>query len=390
MVSLKLIRVWNETQEYLLYPQNTYNPYYICAPPWLHTSAGIRALYLLCHTLNMRGFNAFIVDYPFEADNRFHSWTCDELFTPLLSERVANQHHNENRCPIVVYPEIVNGNPLSAQVVARWVMNFPGLLGGSRTYLRSEICFGYSKELAIACGYPDNILYLPTIDTRVFNPTTSNDISLRSGTCYFATKFKAFCNSPLHRITENSFEITRDLEDSLTPQEIAHLLKKSELFFTYENTALATEAVLCGCPAVFIPNPHLTSIIGREELGSDGYAWGTSEQEIKRARDTVIEGAINYFNTYKLFSSQLDNFIQITQQRACATKYESIIYNPYWKVRSQSCNNDNVAYLPINSGKPMGWEKHIIRPIKEVKRFFRKIKKFGSIRLNDKANNLPG
>ena len=46
-----------------------------------------------------------------------------------------------------------------------------------------------------------------------------------------------------------------------------------------ENTALALEAVMCGCPVVFLPNPHLKEIIGQEEHGPDGFAWGDAPAE---------------------------------------------------------------------------------------------------------------
>ena len=248
----------------------------------------------------------------------------------MLTEREANAHLEQGLCPIVLYSEVVPGNPLKAPVVARWVMNFPGLLGGDRHYHQDELCFGYSRELATTAGQSNQVLHLPTIDTRIFHNATRP--LPRKGSCFFAAKHKVVHNGALHPITKDSFEITRQRFDSPSPQQIANILRSSEVFYTYENTALATEAVLCGCPAVFIPNPHLQKIIGREELGPDGYAWGTDPREIERARATVAKGASNYMKTYDLFWEQFENFIKITQDHAEGTPYTKMVAIPAWPI----------------------------------------------------------
>ena len=323
--------IWNDIQHGPLFSERgTTHPYYISAPHWIYSSAGIRALYLLCHTLNKKGFKAFITNHPYGAYAQFHPWTTHELQAPMLTEKEAKAHLKQGLCPITLYSEVLSGNPLQAPLVARWVMNFPGLLGGDSQYQQDELCFGYSRELAAMAGYADQVLHLPTIDTRTFH--RAKELVPRKGACFFASKYKSVHNGTLHPITEGCFEITRQMPDSPEPRQIAELLRRSEVFYTYENTALATEAVLCGCPAVFIPNPHLQKIIGREELGSDGYAWGTDPRELERARATVTQGAINYLKTQDLFLNQLDKFIAITQNRAKSTPYTKMIAIPSWPV----------------------------------------------------------
>jgi len=316
-----LQRTWDEIGPKLLFPRDNTHPYYIVAPRWTYSSAGVRALHLLCHALNRSGLKAFLVHYPFEDHPR--SWTNYELWTPVLDHQQAKRHLEQGLTPIVLYPEIVSGNPLKAPLVARWVMNFPGLLGGDSVYGMDEVCFGYSRELAAAAGNPEQVLHLPTVDTRIFHP--SNDHSERRGGCFYALKYKNVHRGILDPITNGCFEITRGLSDSLSPVELAQLLRRSEIFYTYENTALATEAILCGCPAVFIPNPHLTEMIGQEELGKDGFAWGTDPAAIAQARATVSHGAINYLNTYNLFWDQLAAFVKISQERAKSVPYIEMV-----------------------------------------------------------------
>lgn len=142
----------------------------------------------------------------------------------------------------------------------------------------------------------------------------------RAGTCFYASKYCQFGGALLPATTDST-EITRFLPDSPSQQEIADLFRRSTLFYTYENTALALEAVMCGCPAVFLPNPHLKEIIGLEEHGLDGIAWGDAPAEVARARATVGAAAAHYQTLLTKFWNDLDAFIAMTQTAAQATPY---------------------------------------------------------------------
>jgi len=224
----------------------------------------------------------------------------------------------------MVYPEIVTGNPYASPCVIRYVPNFPGLLGGNKIYGEDELCFGFSKTLAEKTSYPENILFIPASDTRIFYPSESS--VPRSGTCYYASKYKREHKGELFEITKNSVEITSREPNSQSPREIADLFRRSELFYTYENTALALEATLCGCPAVFLPNKHLESIIASEELGSDGFAWGDSPEEIARAKTTVHKATKNYKKAIEKFHNSLMRFIHLTQTCVAEKKYSAQQY----------------------------------------------------------------
>jgi hypothetical protein len=291
------------------------NAYYIVAPPYIRWSAGIKALHILCHALNRSGERAYMVIRPFI---RSLPATHPDLLTPLLSKEAIDADAARGLTPITVYPETVQGNPLNGPLVVRYVMNFPGLLGGQRRFPADELCFGYSSVLAASVGVPENKLFIPASDTEVFQPEPR---AARKGTCFFAGKYKDFHRAALLDITRDSVEITRDQPDSQTPLQIAELFRRSELFYCYENTALAIEAVLCECPVVFLPNEHLTSIIATEELGPDGYAWGADPREVERAKATVARGRLNYLRTYENFWRQLRHFIEVTQQRAQSIPY---------------------------------------------------------------------
>lgn len=291
------------------------NPFYIVSPSYTHQSAGIKALHLLCHSLNRLGQLAFLVKQDFFEVTPFQEMILNpDWLTPALTREVYASHVQASLTPIVVYPETITGNPLKAAVVVRYVLNFPGLLGGDKEYPPEEIVFAYSKKLAVSANVGDDrVLFIPASDTNTFY--RSADDHPRTGTCFYADKYKKVHNGELFEVTRNSLEITRGI-GSQTTAEVAEIFRRSELFYCYENSALAIEAMLCGCPTVFLPNEHLTEIIASEELGMDGFAWGDSAAEIERARNTVDVAFESYVQSYSRFWQQLDQFIQVATSRA--------------------------------------------------------------------------
>jgi hypothetical protein len=305
-----------------IYPQRAH-PYYIIAPAYARTSAGIRALHLLCHSLNRRGQTARMIiygDLPWRED-----LVSPDLMTPLITSRTRALDFERGLAPIMVYPEIISGNPYCSPCVVRYVLNFPGLLGGDTEYAPDELCFGFSAVLAARTRHPDNILFLPTVDTQVFGPPPVPQA--RQGTCFYAHKYRLLGGAPWD-VTRDSTEITIHRPDSPNAQQIAALFHRSELFYAYENTALSIEAILCGCPAVLLPSPHFTENIGLKELGSAGYAWGADPQEIAHAKATVDQGARNFLEKYKTFWEDLDVFIERTQAHAAGKIYSHPILLP--------------------------------------------------------------
>lgn len=296
---------------------NVRNPYYIVAANYVRTSAGIKSLHMLCHALNRRGERAYMILHPhYPASHGFHT----DWLTPVLTSRVIQSDFERGLTPITIYPETIPGNLFNAPLVVRYVMNYPGLLGGDIKYDPNEILLAYSKNLADSVGCGDSVLFIPASDTNIFTPEPRQK---RSGTCFSAVKYKYYHGGELFPETRDSVEITRDLPDSPVSVEIADIFRRSELFYCYENSALIIEALLCECPVVMLPNPYLHQSIGEHEIGRDGIAWGAAPEEIERAKATVIKGKEGYLRLYAEFWRQLDLFISRTQVKATDTPYRA-------------------------------------------------------------------
>jgi len=238
--------------------------------------------------------------------------THPDLITPLLTPDIVAAHYDAERTPIVVYPEIVGGNPLKADCVVRYVLNYPGFLGGDKSYAADEIVFAFSQCLADAIENVSGILLFPVVDTNVFNlgaPRT------RHGTCFYASKYQSSGHA-LFDLPPGAVEILRDSPKAQSPEQIAELFRTSELFYCYEDTALILEANLCGCPCVIMPSDFFSEPLGVTEFGYDGIARNNSTQEIDRAIATVERVARTYADRSQEFFSQFATFIDITQDRA--------------------------------------------------------------------------
>jgi hypothetical protein len=187
----------------------------ICAPPYRKDSVGVRVLYQLCDELNRRGIPATagldIADHP---------------------PKVA------------VYPEVVEGNPFDAQIVARWLLS-----NRPCTISENDLVFVW-EPWCNPPGHEHPQLRLPMIDESIFYDAGRE----RSGTCIYARKYLM-----------DGGKIRPEHEDLLNLatlpagywKVIALMLQKAEKLVSYERSQITTEANLCGCPVEFA-NPGVT------------------------------------------------------------------------------------------------------------------------------------
>ena len=255
--------------------------YLIYSPPLTHLSAGVKSLHLLRDKLEAAGHKATMVPMG------------------LAAQAVSDDF-------IVVYPEIVMGNPLKAKHVVRYLLYYAGVYRSNETkYPATDIIWAYSTRIAKSYG-TNNVLLLPVSDPGVFHPPLFGQTD-RKGACFYAHKYKNFYRGELLKITKDAFEITNP---GLPQREIADLLRRSEVLFVYEDTALMFEAVMCGCPVVCLPTIHFKESHILDDFHT-GIAWGT--QDLAKAKESVKDGYSDYLELEMLFNKNLKRFIIETQ-----------------------------------------------------------------------------
>lgn len=276
------------------------NPFYIAAPAFRQSSAGVTVLYLLCHFLNLAGEAAYIIHYlpetaPDERLPRIISIQLQKefpagLIAPLVTQQVLDFYDQHHLTPVVIYPEIFD-NPLNAGFFGRYLLNYPGKLA-NRYEQPANFEIGYSKTLARHCtAATTDVLFIPTCDLEFWTSTGAE----RSGACHYAARLQAAGMAPASlsagrlpagRLPAGSTEILP--APHMTRPEIREIFRRKEAFYCYEDTALAIEAQLCGCATVFVPNPLFAcEILTAAELGTDGYCIAGEPAALRRAQATA-------------------------------------------------------------------------------------------------------
>jgi hypothetical protein len=307
----------------------TTHPYYIYTPRWINSSAGIKALHFLCHSLNQKGQKAFLVFS--EPEFRGQPRINPNLHTPILDLETARAHFNAGICPVVLYSETVPGNPLGGGAVVRYLMNFPGALGGPKSFLDSEMLIAFSSTIAKSATeesaeHECPVLFIPPIDPRDFVFTTEKE----NYQIVYAGKYRSFIGAPPKIGDLKSSEIFRDGPRMQSRKNVIKLIQKADVVYSFENSSIVTEAILSGTPACFVPNQFLNEVIAKEELGDYGMAKTPAREDIEEARKTVGLGRELYFKRISEFSEDLSLFIKDTQFFAFSNGYEEMIQLPYF------------------------------------------------------------
>jgi len=308
-------------------PSGRGNPYYIIGPEYTRYSAGARVLYSLCHALNRLGESAYMHAPSLVTD----------LSAPLLSQSIVDYHFKSGRTPITVYPEVINGNPNEAEFCVRYLLNFPGALGGPVRFPPSDYILCFTKEIRDSYDKSSSLLCIPTSDVNTFN--RDGEANPRKGFCYYLKKRLA-SGKPLKNPPQPDWVqipwTNRAQAKELSREDLASLLRSSRRLYLYENTSLGLDAILCGCPVVLMVDDFETEVMTLEHMKTDGFAFGNSEDEVSRAEMTVSNARSNYSDWSQAAGEQLMLFISDTQERV-----SSIPYNRKFKYEVRSSASPN-------------------------------------------------
>jgi len=246
---------------------------YIIWAPALTRSAGTKALYALYGKLRDKGCTALLF-CPEEHREEYE-------YIDVLDEHTL-------RNDIVVYPEIVWGNPLRFSNVVRFVLYFAGKLAGEREYHHSEKIFtwwsGYYKAPELRWANLDVSLFF---DEHL--PKTQN--------CYFINK-----NKPWKYFQEFKHAVEITMEYPATRQELAQLLKTTGILYTFDRYSLMNdEAVACGAKVMVAENDSFVPYV-------PGIMVEGGEAEAMLASFIAATQAMNYVGELQDDTPFLDKF----------------------------------------------------------------------------------
>ena len=242
----------------------------IFTPSYNEKSGGVIVLHKLCHLLNELGREAYLVPHfdnhviskhgliikiyrfvKIELKRILKGFKVNEAFnTPVFNGDFEKIDWDDW---IVIYPEIVLGNPLGAKNIVRWLLHQPGFLSGIVQYGKKELYFKFNDAIH-DFDYPGSCTsknHLKVIHYPLEYYNLEGVSKERAGTAYCLRKGR-------------NKEIQHDLADSvliddLPHAEVAKIFKKVERFISYDVlTAYSIFAVLCGCESIVVPDEGIS------------------------------------------------------------------------------------------------------------------------------------
>jgi hypothetical protein len=243
--------------------------------------------------------------------------------SPFLNQKIIDYHYQNNLTPIVIYPETFDVSKFNAPYRVRYVLNYDQLFSANKPLASDDYVLAYSKKILDGLefeGYK-GVIFLPVSDPNFYFPPPSKIVK-RSGGIFYAGKFKYHFEGKTFDITDGMPEITRDQPSSQTPEEIRNFFHKAEFFYCYEDSALAIEAILCGCPVVFLPNEYFKEPLGAKELKGLGYAWDNAPEQLAHAKATVSQARARYLELLDEADKAVKEFVEETQKLVSGVEYK--------------------------------------------------------------------
>lgn len=230
----------------------------IVAPGYDDNAGGIVVLHQLCDRLNHLGYEAYLWPFfkpvldltnPFKTSYLFFRYFRKSIkygfkTNPKLNTPIAS--YDDLKDAIIVYPEVVVGNPLNAQHVVRWLLHKPGFNnGGKIDFGTDDLFFYYDKSFDDSQynKYPDNHLHIVSQRSDVYKITNNGE---REGSCYLLRK--GYKRAMVHDTTNSIFI------DGLSHGETAQIFNGVEYCISYDTyTMYNVYAAMCGCIPIVVP-----------------------------------------------------------------------------------------------------------------------------------------
>jgi len=254
----------------------------VVAPDYTEIHGGVVALHRLCDRLNAIGYRAYI--HPIGAEGAIRpGWR-----TPLRRGRLL-------RDAVMVYPEIVTGNPFGSTLVVRWLLNRPSwFTGHPMDEGPDDLLVTFNAQITA----DHDVVSVPLIDPSTFfpkdRPGSGRLLWIGKGTLP-----DEFDRSDMTLVT-NSWPATR--------QALASLLRRADTLYTCDwLTSLIDEALMCATPVVLVGDQAWD----RDEVTPrPGMTWG-ADPDLDGARRDVVTYYDQYLDSLRTVDVGIEHFVQL-------------------------------------------------------------------------------
>jgi hypothetical protein len=284
----------------------------IVAPPYNELSAGVKVLHLLCHSLNQAGISSSLLflDVRDRSYNSFMSTTDKSAFHEQYNTSVIiNLDEIDFANDIVVYPDIIRGNPLNSKKVVRYMLNKNGLITGNPiTYHPGEFILSYQK------------IFEPNAHLNLF--LSDDDLTLIPGRDLIQKLNKNISLTYVGKGGKYGDTVriggTISLDWKKSQEEYILLLENAKYLFTWDQmTGVLYDAIIYGCiPVIVSKNPWTFKEIDEQELFKP---YLTLEE---------FDNKEKYFENYDVFLNLRDKMIEdlYMLQTTAKVQVEKFVY----------------------------------------------------------------
>jgi len=256
---------------------------FIYAYSYDENSGGSIALHRLCHLINeVTNYRAYLVPH--------RKFGLRQDIKKIFKNTKIDVHPDWNtpvwqkiffpKKSVVIYPEIVDDNPLKMKHVVRWLLHQPGFHTGRIHYGEDELYFKFNSAIK-DFSYENSQTSLNELKV-IFYPVDiykNFELERTIESCYMIRK--GVSKPIIH--DENSICL-----DGKSHSEIAKIFNQARTFICYDDyTAYSIFAVLTGCVSVVVPD-HGVSIDEwySNETDRYGIAYGVSQVQLDWANQT--------------------------------------------------------------------------------------------------------
>lgn len=254
----------------------------IFTPLYDENIGGIIVLHKLCSILNKMGHSAKLwhTKNPTKINTlrtflqklryKIKYTIKPEKFQSPYRLEIASRKDVENS--IVIYPEIIDGNPLCAKNVVRWKLYKPGAFTGKINYGDNELFICYNMKF-IDEHFKYKISGTLSITENMKETYQQTNYSSRKGTCYMVRKGD---KRNLNYHPKGALKI-----DGMSHKDISAIFNQYEYFISYDlYTMYSNYAAICGCKSIVVPEEGKTiEEIAAEQNARPGVAYGMENIE---------------------------------------------------------------------------------------------------------------
>ncbi|MEY8214547.1 MAG: WavQ [Colwellia sp.] len=298
----------------------------IFSPSYKEISGGVVVLHKLCSILNDLGYESYLHPYVYSYElNRnnyksfivnFVKWSVRTFFSryktnPTFNTPIFKGSIDGKDDWVVIYPEVVFGNPLNAKNVVRWLLHQPGYHEGNIYYGEDELYFKFNSAImdfhfhnSVTSKNQLKVIHYPLEYYNMEGASVE-----RAGTAYCLRKGRN--KDIIHELGDSI------LIDGKTHAEVSEIFKRVKTFVSYDTyTAYSIFAVLCGCNSVVVPDVGVSEEEWYPNF-TDRYGLSYGLNHIEKASETshlvkehVEKEIVKVIEDVKGFILEVDNYFK--------------------------------------------------------------------------------